>query len=208
MVRRALRGLDRGAHFLDASLTGGLSQFDSDRSVSTNNGIEHAEADYDGLFIAPSITWGMGTDVGNGKTLTPSLRARYAGLFLDGYAETGLTDPQANLTVDDRNIHVLELRGELAFAMAHESDGGVLTNTFRMGVDGSISEGGSVDAVLLGQGISFEAGNDNELARGYAGYEAAFLTDGGSSFHLGAEAGYDTDEALTLQAEAGLNIPL
>ena len=103
---------------------------------------------------------------------------------------------------------MLELRGELAFAMVNERESGALTNTFRVGVDDSVSEGGSVDAVLLGQGISFEAGNNNELARGYAGYEAAFLTDGGSSFHLGAEAGYDTDEALTLHAEAGLNIPL
>jgi hypothetical protein len=47
-------------------------------------GIEHAEANYGGFLLSPSVRIGTDMAMGSG-TLTPSLRLRYAGLFLEGY---------------------------------------------------------------------------------------------------------------------------
>lgn len=202
-------GYAGGAHFLDMSLTAGLSEFDSDRRVANNlvpGGIEHAEADYDGVFISPSATIGMDVHMDNGSMLTPSLRARYAGLFLGSYDENGSS---ADLSVDSRDVHVFELRGQFAYGLAPiQGESGALDNTLRVGVDGSTSDGGSVDATLLGQSLNFAAGNDGEVARGFVGLDTLYTTNGGSGFRLGFEAGYDTEETFTAQAEAGFHIPL
>ena len=70
--------------------------------------------DYDGLFVSPSATIGTSFAM-NGGSLIPSLRARYAGLFLDSYDETGSA---ADLSVDDRDVNVFDFRAQLAYALA------------------------------------------------------------------------------------------
>lgn len=196
-------------HFLDMSLTAGLADFDSDRRVANNlvvGGIEHAEADYQAFFISPSITLGSAIHMDSGGIFTPSVRARYAGLFLDSYDESGSA---ANLSVDSRNVHVFEVRGQLAFGLAPlQQEGGVLNTTLRLGVDGIFSDGDDVDAVLAGTPLSFNAGNSDETARGFAGLDLLYTTNGGSSLHLGGEAGYDSNDSLSLQAAVGFEIPL
>jgi hypothetical protein len=44
--------------------------------------------------------------------------------------------------------------------------------------------------------------------RGFAGFDAIYRTEGGSSFFLGAEARYDSGDAFTFDVRGGLQIPL
>ncbi|MDO8354590.1 MAG: autotransporter outer membrane beta-barrel domain-containing protein [Aestuariivirga sp.] len=199
-----------GSTFLDLSLTAGLSDFSSDRSVANNQvvgGIEHAKSDYQGYFISPSVTLGSAMQMDDGGIFTPSLRARYAGLFLDSYEESGSA---ADLSVDSRDVNVFEVRGQLAYALAPlQQENGTFNTTLRIGADGIFSDGGSIDASLLGNPLDFSASDgSDETLRGFFGFDAVYATTGGASFYVGAELGYDSNDAFTAQAAAGFEIPL
>jgi len=195
-------------YFLDFAVTGGVSQQSSDRSVANNlviGGIEHARADYDGVFVSPSATIGTTYAIANGGTLIPSFRARYAGLFLDGYEERGST---ANLSVDDRDVNVFDFRAQFAYALAARPAGdGSFHTAFRLGADAIFADNDDVATALLGQALNFSVSGDDTL-RGFAGFDALYRTEGGSSFFLGAEAGYDSGDAFTFDIRGGLQIPL
>lgn len=199
-------GFTGQTYFLDLSLTGGVSQQSSDRTVANNlveGGIEHADADYDGVFVSPSATIGT-TYAMSGGTLIPTLRARYAGLFLDDYDESGSV---ANLSVDGRDVNVFDFRAQLAYALAAKPlDSGSFHAVFRFGADATFADNENVEAVLLGDALNFSVSGDDTL-RGFAGVDVAYRTDGGSSYFFGAEAGYDSD-AVTLDVKGGLQIPL
>jgi hypothetical protein len=203
-------GFTGGSTFLDLSLTAGVSDFASDRSLANNQvvgGIEHAKADYQGYFISPSVTLGSAVHMDDGGIFTPSLRARYAGLFLDSYDESGSA---ADLSVDSRDVNVFEVRGQLAYGLAPlQQENGTLNTTLRIGADGIFSDGGSIDASLLGNPLDFSASDSSdETLRGFVGLDAVYATTGAATFHVGAELGYDSNEALTIQAKAGFEIPL
>ena len=192
---------DMGQSFVNAALIAGWSGFDSERHITNNQlpgGMETASADYDGFLLSPSLTLGHGM-IMQGGILTPSVRVRYAGLFLEGYDESGST---ANLSVDGRNINVLDARAELAYALnPHETESGVLSSTLRFGVDGTMTTGGDVSATLLAQSLNFDAAGSDTL-RGFAGFDATYAMATGGSLKLSSEAGYDTRQAFTAQATA------
>jgi len=194
---------DMGQSFVNAALIAGWSGFDSERHITNNQlpgGMETASADYDGFLLSPSLTLGHGM-IMQGGILTPSVRVRYAGLFLEGYDESGST---ANLSVDGRNINVLDARAELAYALnPHETESGVLSSTLRFGVDGTMTTGGDVSATLLAQSLNFDAAGSDTL-RGFAGFDATYAMATGGSLKLSSEAGYDTRQAFTAQATASL----
>lgn len=194
-------------YFLDASLTGGVSQQSSDRTVANNlviGGIEHAEADYDGVFVSPSATIGTIYAMGGGM-LIPSLRARYAGLFLDGYEESGSA---ADMSVDDRDVNVFDFRAQLAYALAARSlNGGMLQTAVRFGADATFADNDDVQAVLLGTGLNFSVSGDDTV-RGFAGVDVSWRAAGGADFFLGGEAGYDSGDAVTFDVRGGLRIPM
>src|SRR5690606_37688247 len=132
--------------------------------------------------------------------------ARYAGLFLDGYEESGSA---ADLSVGSRSVNVFELRGQLAYGFAPmQQENGTLDATLRVGADGVFSDGGSIDASLLGNPLDFSAvGDSDETLRGFVGLDAAYAMTGGASFHVTTELGYDSDDAFTARAAAGLQVP-
>ena len=201
-------GFTGSGHFLDLSVTAGYSAQSSDRTVANNQvagGLEHATADYGGFFISPSATLGTDLHMDSG-IFTPSVRARYAGLFLGGYDETGSA---ANLSMDSHSVNVIDLRAQLAFAPTPETlDGGTISTLLRLGADGTFSSGNTIDATLLGQALSFNVGNTDATLRGFLGFDMTYATNSGSRFFLGAEAGYDTSDAFTGEAKAGFEIPL
>ena len=204
----AYAGFTGSSHFLNLSLTGGRSNQASDRTVANNlvvGGIEHATANYGGFFISPSAT--LGTDLHrNSGILTPSVRARYAGMFLDSYTESGSA---ANLSVAARNVNVVDLRAQLAFAPTPVmKDNGTFSTVLRVGADGVFTSGNKVDSVLLGQALSFNVGNNATTVRGFVGLDMTYATHHGSRYFFAAEAGYDTSSAFTGEAKIGLEIPL
>jgi uncharacterized protein with beta-barrel porin domain len=194
-------------HFLDLAVTGGLSDQSSDRTIVNNlvvGGVEHARADYDGFFVSPSATIGTSFAMASGGLLIPSLRARYAGLFLDSYDETGSA---ADLSVDDRDVNVFDFRAQLAYALAARPvNGGALHTAFRVGADATFADN-SVETALLGTALNFDVSGDDTM-RGFGAVDLSYLTASGSSFFLGAEAGYDSGDAFTLDVRGGLAVPL
>lgn len=177
----------------DLTIFAGWQEHDSERLVANNalaDGLETAEASYDGFFIAPELTVGMKLPV-----ITPTFTLRYAGLFLEDYEEVGSA---AALTVDSRAVHNLTSRAQLALPLLHElSDGSSMSLDSRVGVEGRFTFGGDVSAVLLTDTISFEPGGDDAVASLYAGTDAALRSAGGGvTLRLGAEASAGTDGSL------------
>jgi Autotransporter beta-domain len=194
--------------YLDLMLAGGLSNFNSDRSIANNlvqNGIEHAVADYSAFFLNPSMS--ISTEIVAGKMeITPSLRARYAALFLPSYEETGSA---ANLAVASRNIEVFELRGQLAIANTQmDIRDGKLKNTVRVGLEGRFSNSPDVSAELLGTPLDFAVDSRTRSVRGFLGLDQFYTLSNGWLLNSSAELGLDDDLALTATGHIGLDIQL
>jgi hypothetical protein len=197
-------GFTMSEAFLNLALTGGYTSQSTSRDVLNNmvaGGVEQAKGDPNGIFISPSAT--IGTDIATGgMILTPSLRARYAGLFMDSYNENGST---ADLSVGSRSVNLFDLRGQVAFAIAPmQTNGGHFDATLRLGADTAYTNGEDVNATLLGQSLNFSVSDDDTTVRGFTGLDLAYETGGGASLTLTGEAGYDTSDALTLTGTAGL----
>ncbi|WP_217571883.1 autotransporter outer membrane beta-barrel domain-containing protein [Mesorhizobium sp. GbtcB19] len=198
-------GYDGGAHFAEATFVAGVLQERSRRRVANNqvlDGVETARADFNGIFLSPSVTLGIRVPVAAG-TLIPSVRLRYAGLFIDGYAETG---SDGDLAVSRRDVHVFEARGQLALALAPvTTPSQSWQTTLRTGIDAIAQDNGDVSAVLLGQDISFAAGGKKMVVRGFAGADVAVEVGAGMTLNAGFEAGYGSDNAFTFRGGARLS---
>ena len=197
-------GFTMSEAFLNLALTGGYTSQSTSRDVLNNmvaGGVEQAKGDPNGIFISPSAT--IGTDIATGGMIfTPSLRARYAGLFMDSYDENGST---ADLSVDSRSVNLFDLRGQVAFAIEPmQTNGGHFDAALRLGADATYTNSEDVNATLLGQSLNFNVSDDDTTVRGFAGLDLAYETNSGANFTLTGEAGYDTSDALTLTGTAGL----
>jgi hypothetical protein len=158
-----------GNLFLDLALTGGFMSHDQDRFVNDNLaplGVSFANASFDSTFISPEAGLSMSFDAGNGLTITPGARVRYAAQWLDGFTETG---SNANATVDDRTLGLLEASAEIA-ATQRLAFGSI---TGRLGLLGRASTGDvDVFVSLIGvtDRVGFGTGND---VAGYVGLGAS-----------------------------------
>lgn len=197
--------LRKDAYFLNLAVTAGLSSQSSDRAVANNvvdGGIERARADYDGVFVSPSAT--VGADIAlPSAVLTPSLRVRYAAQSLESYDEH---DSEADLSVDQRTAQVFDARAQLAIMVPVVLDGGTFRTIVRVGGDATYADGDKVGAVLLGQSVDFNVGNDDQALQGFAGLDLWYLLDSGLSVFAGAEYGLGSDQNSTLQADAGITL--
>ena len=77
----------------------------------------------------------------------------------------------------------------------------------RVGADATFADNDNVDAALLGTALNFDVSGDDTV-RGFVGADLSYRTDGGTSFFLGAEAGYDSGDAFTLDVQGGFAVPL
>jgi hypothetical protein len=197
-------GFTMSEAFLNLALTGGYTSQSTSRDVLNNmvaGGVENAKGDPNGIFISPLATIGTDIDTG-GIILTPSLRARYAGLFMDSYDETNST---ADLSIDSRSVNLFDLRGQVAFAIAPmQTNGGHFDAALRLGTDATYTNSEDVSATLLGQSLNFNVSDNDTTVRGFAGLDLAYETNSGANFTLTGEAGYDTSDVLTLTGTAGI----
>jgi hypothetical protein len=198
-------GYDAGPHFAEAAFLAGVLQERSRRRVANNlvlDGIETARADFNGIFLSPSVTLGMRLPVSTG-TLISSVRLRYAGLFFDDYAETG---SDGDLAISRRNVNLFEARGQLALALTPVSTPSqAWQTTLRAGIDAIAQTSDDVSATLLGQDISFPAGGRKFVLRGFAGADVAAEVGAGMTLNAGFEAGYGSDNAFTIRGMARLS---
>lgn len=200
---------EAGRARIDAAVTVGLTNYDNFRSIANNQvagGVEAARSDHDGVFISPEITVSTAASAFDGAmTLEPSLRLRYAGLFLEAYAETGSS---SNLSVDSRDVHILDARAQVAVPMSLRSDEhGTLSTELRAGVDARTSLGSDrVDAVVIGQNLSFDPGGDDTVLGGFAAAAFAMAFTNSVSVTGAIEGGYGTDDTARATARFGAKV--
>jgi len=202
----------------DGSLTLGYTDFEQERITANNlvaGGLETASADFGGWFINPQVTMtreadnpfagaGFGSLVAT-QTLEQSLTFSYAGLFLDGYTETGTSNP---LTLDDRAIHVASARASLALPFeAIHTDGALTTLRLIGGVEARTQFGDdTISGTLLGQTVSTTPSDDDATLGGFLGLSGEYQTTSGLTAYANAEALLETNSAYQLSATAGLRI--
>ena len=201
----AYLGYDGGVDFAGAAFVAGVLQEHSHRLVANNlvlGGVETARGDFNSIFISPSVTFGTRLPVAAGA-LIPSLRLRYLGLFVDGYSESG---SDGDLAVSRRDLNVFEARGQLALALPPRSlQNRSWQTTLRAGIDAIGQNSDDVSATLLGQDISFAAGDKKAVLRGFAGVDLAAEVGAGMTLDAGFEAGYGSDNALIARGQARLS---
>ncbi len=189
----------------DLALTAGYSSFDQERQVLNNlvaGGVETATADFDGWFVSPALTMTKPVEIA-GHRLEGSLALRYAGLFLDGYTESGAT---ANQTVDSRNVHIGVMRLQIAAPFESASaDGSFLSYRLRAGLEARTNFGGdTIEGALLGQDISFNPGGEDSVLGGYLSLSGEYLMANGMNIEAGAEGIIESTGSYQISAYAGL----
>lgn len=189
----------------DLGITGGATEGDNTRIVDNNrvNGLQTVTSDFDGTFIAPELSVSSQFDMGAAGILQPTLRVGYAGLFLDGYTEMGSTAP---LTVDDRDLHLLHARFELAVLMSSKGEDS-LSFKFSpyVGVEGrSLIDGEAVNATFLGSNLSFNPGGSDDVASAFAGMRFSVLKTENFGIFASFEGSLDTEENSTLTGNLGV----
>ena len=158
----------KGNMYIDAVVSGGVMSFSSERWVANNlilGGLEKAKADYLGYYIAPTVTFSS-VDGLQGTELMPSLTLGYAGLFLDGFTESG---SMANLTVEDRNIHVATARFQLALDKEFIDEDGSMTKVrpyFGVEAKAGFGDADQLKVTLANQALSVSLGGDDVVYRG------------------------------------------
>ncbi|WP_395819657.1 autotransporter domain-containing protein [Devosia sp.] len=193
----------RDGYFANFYAALGVLQLESARTVADNTvtgGLDVGSSTFHGYFLNPAVTVGADLDTGDG-TLTPSLRLRYTGLMLDGYAESGAND---GLAVDARMVHELELRAQLALALTPSAtEHGTVSTTVRAGAD-IIHRQANVSAELLGQDIAFTSGGEGMRYRGFAAAEFDVALKGGINLFGNLELGLDTAGGYSSAAQMGM----
>lgn len=195
-------GHEMGSSFANFAVTGGWNSYDGARQIGNSvvsGGIETIKGDYDGWMVSPSLA--LGTDVATaGGTLTPSVRLRYTGLFLDNYTETG----SVGLTIGDRRVDIFDARAELAYAVTPAVwESGSFMPVLRAGIDRTLTDADKIDASFGTLAVDV-ASSDDDTLRGFVGFDAAWAGNNGVSFSVSTELGYDTDKATTAKASAAL----
>jgi hypothetical protein len=193
-----------GATLIDLAIVGGWSDFDRSRQVANNlapNGIQIAEAKYSGWFIAPEarLTHPL---IGN---LDGVASIRYAGLFVDGFQETGAAD---NFTLDSQDIHLGIARLGVALPMEHASGSILARLVLTGGVEGYTQLGGqNLQGALLGQDIVFNPGGNSSVIALYGGAEAQLIASGGAIAFAAFEGLIEDDDANRVSGKVGIRVP-
>lgn len=177
--------------YANLGLSGGVGAHNDRRFVNDNLaltigqtlGESWANSNYNSWWISPELNLGLHVAGPDGWALTPSAQLRYALQSLGGFTETG---SNANATLGNRNLGILEAKAELAATKAF----GLNTVTLRAGVQARASTGdSSTNVTLLGLTQAVSASVDNQ----YVAY-------------VGAEARYRINETATLDISTKLSL--
>lgn len=190
----------------DLATTAGGSRYDQDRQVANNlvvGGLETANADYDGFFISPELT--VTRSYGHENPLEAFVTLRYAGLYLDGFTETGLT--AGALTLEDRVIHQGAARLGIHVPRSWSVRSGTVTARATIGLEGRVQFGDDkLTGTLLGQNITFTPNDGQAVLAGFVNFEGNYTTSSGLVFYGSFESQVETEMTLALSAMAGVRM--
>jgi len=108
-----------------------------------------------------------------------------------------------SVSVGDRELHILQGRLQVALPL-------VTTTTYispYAGIEGrTLLSGNTVDAVLLGQNLSFDPGGDSEIGSVYIGLNAAARLASAVDVYGNVESAWHTDSASRVGGNVGLRL--
>jgi uncharacterized protein with beta-barrel porin domain len=203
--------LENGKTTWDFITTIGMTRYDQERQVANNlvvGGVQTAASEYDGIFVIPELTITQEIQSPTpelGQTIEPFVTLRYAGLFLDGFTETGVPAP---LTLDDREVHQGTVRAGIRFPRSWDTGNGIMTARATFGLEGRSTFGeDTLTGSLLGQGITFSPNDNDGVLAGFAGFNAELLTRSGITAYAAIETKVETESAIQLSAKGGIRVP-
>ena len=183
------------------ALLGGWAGFESNRQV----GIDHANADFNGWYINPSLT--VGSDIESAfleDNLQATARISYTGLFVQGYTESDMANP---LTVDGREVYQFNARAQLTLPKSmHHADGKLTETKLRFGAEGNFNIGETdLAGSIGGTAIDLSANRQDNNVFGFFGATLVHTSaDGLLSFNAGFEAQTDFDGSNNLTGQIAL----
>lgn len=161
-----------GAWALDGALVAGYQRHDDKRLVVDNlKGDQTARAQYNSVYISPSVALIRTFDMGDDLVLRPSAEVNYTYGYYDRYRETGTTS--SNLTVDGHGADVVNGRLQLASRQPFARKQGELE--FRGGMTYSYLGRDSADISLNnGAVVRYQGTGDTRSRGGYVGTNARY----------------------------------
>ena len=154
-----------GDGIYDARLVMGRMTHESARRVL---GMDTAEVEYHSFFFSPEV--GAATTMRLTETLNllPRVRVRYAGLFTNGFRESGSRQLRNwDVQFQDRTVSVLEGRAEVGVPWTL-SNGGQINP--RVGVEGRwLLSGSEIRGSMRGESFNLDAGGDDQVVTGTVG---------------------------------------
>lgn len=184
---------------LDYKLTAGVIGFDSVRQVSSGGGTATATADYNGVFIAPEVTFIREYDAARSL-----FTLGYTGLFIDGYTETG----GSGATFGARDSHYVSARAEYEFNkdMAGANGDNIMFRPY-LGLEGGLAFGdfNSGTITIAGTSTNYNSATDNKNLRGFAGVRFGKNLNETTMLFGSAEVGYDNNKTVSGKVQFGIS---
>ncbi|MBM3109265.1 autotransporter domain-containing protein [Pseudomonas arcuscaelestis] len=166
-------GFEQGNYFVDGSLTYGINDNESKRSIASTT----AKGDYDSNLFGVNLVGGYTYHVSPSVLVEPRIAARYSLVNIDGYREKGSS---AALKVEDQRFEVAELGAGLRVA-----------GSFPLG-NGTFEPQAQVMAYhdFIGDEVSststFISGNTPFVTSGASAVRNSYEAGVGADYHLGA----------------------
>ncbi len=189
--------------FVGLAIAGGYTHWENTRYVMNNlaeGGVDSAKANTSAGFISPELTLARAYSCFC-VPVALSGTVRYAGLFLDHYAETGSS---ANLAVQDRDIHLLTARTELGAPVSGCNTVCEWALEPYVGAFARFQFGDDVHAGLLGQTLIFDPGLEDSIGGLLVGFRAT-QAFGCMNLYLNVESSFDNENSSRILGEGGLS---
>ena len=152
-----------GDVLLDARMLIGGMNHDSARRIGTST----AKVEYTALLLSPEVGVAMRLPVASRLDATPRLRVRYTKLATEGFRELA-PDTNWDLRFAERDVQVLEARGEVGLPLELEAGGRIEP---RVGIEGRwLLAGEMVEAAVPGGAFRMSAGGETGVATGTVGF--------------------------------------
>ncbi|HZR71764.1 autotransporter outer membrane beta-barrel domain-containing protein [Bradyrhizobium sp.] len=197
-----------GQQFVDTTLQVGGMNNHSSRLVQNNvsGGLDHATASYNGWFVSPEIAYGYHINLGNAAMVTPIVRARYVAGMFDGFNEAGSVQ---TLSIGSRTLQDFEERGEVEFSKMANFFGA--EQPFKLFFHGGViawqrAGDATVNAVLIGQSLSFVTPGKSNAVGGVAGVGFDHQIRPNIALFGSVEGTFMSDESRLVTAKGGLRV--